>query len=251
MAAMESRPLKVIGILRSCFREKFGTPRQGSLVPGAPARLRILPEYLPEQSLVGLEEFSHVWLVFQFHLNTNKGFRSKIHPPRLRGGTIGVFASRSPHRPNPIGITLARLKAIAGDTLILEGVDLVNSTPVLDVKPYIPACDRPARPRVGWVARAAAPRLKVEFSRQALADLERVVPARSRAKVKRLILDSLSHDPRNPRDRSQLRPDKELAFFILHYDAYFHIRGRCAVVGRVTHADESARGRPPLAPRLV
>ncbi|MBI5239234.1 MAG: tRNA (N6-threonylcarbamoyladenosine(37)-N6)-methyltransferase TrmO [Elusimicrobia bacterium] len=243
--------LRPIGCIESCFREKFGTPRQGSLVPSAPARLRILPEYLPEQSLAGLEEFSHVWLVFQFHLNTNKGFRSKIHPPRLQGKTMGIFASRSPHRPNPIGITLARLKAIAGDTLLLEGVDLVNSTPVLDIKPYIPACDRPARPRTGWVDRCRAPRLKVEFTRGALADMRAVVPARSRAKVKRLIADSLSHDPRNPRDRAQLRPDKELAFFILHYDAYFHIRGGRSVVGRVTRADESARSRPPLAPGLV
>jgi hypothetical protein len=101
------------------------------------------------------------------------------------------------------------------------------------------------------VSRVQAPRLEVEFTRQALLDLRRVVPARSRARVKRLITESLSHDPRNPRDQAQLRPDKELAFFILHYDAYFHIRGRRAVVGRVAHADESARRRPPLAPGLV
>ncbi|MDD5630263.1 MAG: tRNA (N6-threonylcarbamoyladenosine(37)-N6)-methyltransferase TrmO [Elusimicrobia bacterium] len=243
--------LHPIGFIESCFREKFGTPRQGSLVPSAPARLRILPQFIPEQSLVGLSEFSHVWLVFQFHLNTNKGFRSKVHPPRLQGGTIGVFASRSPHRANPIGLTLARLKAVAGDTLLLEGMDLVNGTPILDIKPYIPACDRPARPRVGWVDRCRAPRLKVEFSRSALAGLEKVVPRRERAQVKRLIAGSLSHDPRNPRDRSQLRPEKELAFFVLHYDAYFHIKDGRAVVSRITAADEAARGRPPLAPGLL
>jgi tRNA-Thr(GGU) m(6)t(6)A37 methyltransferase TsaA len=240
-----------IGFIESCFREKFGTPRQGALVPRSPAHLRILPEFIPEQSLVGLAEFSHVWLIFEFDLNTNKAFRSKVHPPRLRGKTIGVFASRSPHRPCPIGLSLARLKAIAGDTLLLEGVDLVNGTPVLDIKPYIPACDRPARPRIGWVHRARAPRLKVEFTPDALADLQKVVPARSRAKVKRLIADSLSHDPRNPRDKAQLRPDRELAFFILHYDAHFHIRDGRAVVFRVDAADEAARRRPPLAPGLV
>ena len=76
--------LRPIGCIESCFREKFGTPRQGALVPRAPARLRVLPEFIPEQSLVGLSEFSHVWLLFEFHLNTNKGFLSKIHPPRLR-----------------------------------------------------------------------------------------------------------------------------------------------------------------------
>ena len=243
--------LRPIGFIESCFREKFGTPRQGALVPRAPARLRIRPEFIPEQSLVGLSEFSHVWLLFQFHLNTNKGFRSKIHPPRLQGGTIGVFASRSPHRPNPIGLTLARLKAVAGDTLLLEGVDLVNGTPILDIKPYLPACDRPSRPRIGWVDRCRAPRLRVCFTMSARADLDRVVPARSRAKVKRLIAASLSHDPRNPRDRAQLRPDKELAFFILHYDAYFRVQDGRARVFRIAPADEAARRRPPLAPGLL
>jgi tRNA-Thr(GGU) m(6)t(6)A37 methyltransferase TsaA len=243
--------LRPIGFIESCFREKFGTPRQGSLVPWAPARLRIRPEFIPEQSLVGLREFSHVWLIFEFHLNTNKAFLSKIHPPRLRGGTIGVFASRSPHRPSPIGLTLARLKRIEGDTLYLEGMDLVNGTPVLDVKPYIPSCDRPARPRIGWVDRHRVPRLQVEFTRPALADLARVVPARSRAKVRRLITESLSHDPRNPRDRAQLRPDREFAFFILHYDAHFHIRDGRARIFRIIPADEAARRRPPLAPGLL
>ena len=164
---------------------------------------------------------------------------------------MGIFASRSPHRPCPIGLTLARLKAVEGDTLLLEGVDLVNSTPVLDVKPYIPACDRPARPRIGWVDRCRASRLEVVFTRAARDDLRQVVPARSRAKVKRLIQESLSHDPRNPRDRAQLRPDKELAFFILHYDAYFRIKGGRATVSRVAKADEAARRRPPLAPALI
>ena len=243
--------LRPIGFIESCYREKFGTPRQGALVPQAPARLRILPEFIPEQSLVGLAEFSHVWLIFHFDLNTNKAFLSKIHPPRLQGKTMGIFASRSPHRPCPIGLTLARLKAVAGDTLVLEGVDLVNGTPVLDVKPYIPACDRPLRPRIGWVHRARAPRLKVEFTSAALADLRDVVPARSRAKVKRLIADSLSHDPRNPRDKAQLNPARRLAFFILHYDAHVHVRGGRAVVCRVLAADEAARRRPPLASRLV
>ena len=243
--------LQSIGCIESCFREKFGTPRQGALVPQAPARLRLRPEFLPEHSLAGLEEFSHVWLLFQFHLNTNKTFRPKIHPPRLRGKTMGVFASRSPHRPNPLGLTLARLRRIVGDTLYLEGVDLVNGTPILDVKPYLPFCDRPARPRVGWVGRCREPRLEVAFSPAAMADLRRLVPARSRLRVRRLIRASLSRDPRNPRDHAQLRPDKEMAFFILHYDVHFRIRDGHVMISRIVAADEAALGRPPLAPGLI
>jgi tRNA-Thr(GGU) m(6)t(6)A37 methyltransferase TsaA len=243
--------LRVIGHIESCFREKFGTPRQGALVPESKARLRILPEFLPEHSLRGLEEFSHVWLILQFHLNSNKVLRPVVHPPRLGGKTIGLFASRSPHRPSPIGLTLARLRRVDGDCLHLGGVDLVNGTPILDIKPYLPDCDRPARPKTGWVRRSPYPRLKVEFLRSALADLDRLVPARRRASVKRLITESLSHDPRNPRDRSQLRPDKEMAFFVLHYDAYFRIRGGRVLVHRIVKADEAARKRPPLAAELV
>ena len=96
-----------------------------------------------------------------------------------------------------------------------------------------------------------APRLKVEFTASALADLATLVPARSRAKVRSLIMASLSHDPRNPRDRAQLRPDKELAFFVLHYDAYFRVQDGCAKVFRITPADEAARRRPPLAAALL
>lgn len=238
--------LRPIGFIESCFREKFGTPRQGALVPEAPARLRIRPEFLPEHSLLGLEEFSHVWLVFRMHLNTQKAFRPKIHPPRLRGKTIGVFASRSPHRPNSIGLTLARLERIQGDTLHLAGVDLVNGTPVLDIKPYLNSSDRPRRARCGWAARCREPRLEVGFTAGALAQLRRAVPAAQRALVRRLILRSLSRDPRNPRDRAQMRPGKELLFFVLHYDVRFRIRGRRVRVFSVAPEVASAHDRPPL-----
>lgn len=239
--------MRVIGHIESCFREKFGTPRQGVLVPQSTARLRVGEEFLPGNSLRGLEEFSHVWLLFLFHLNRNKTLCSVVHPPRLRGKTVGVFASRSPHRPSPIGLTLARLERVEGSALILSGVDLVNGTPVIDIKPYLPACDRPARCRQGWVARCRAPRLEVSFARPALADLRRLVGSRRLARVKALIAASLSHDPRNPRDRSQMRPDKELAFFVRHYDVHFRVGAGRALVHRVEAADEAALGRPPLA----
>ncbi|MDD5655964.1 MAG: tRNA (N6-threonylcarbamoyladenosine(37)-N6)-methyltransferase TrmO [Elusimicrobia bacterium] len=243
--------LRIIGRIESCFREKFGTPRQGALVPESAARLRVSKEFFPEHSLRGLEEFSHVWLLFLFNLNTNKTPPCVVHPPRLRGKTIGVFATRSPHRPTPIGLTLARLVRVEGDVLHLAGVDLVNDTPVLDIKPYIASCDRPGRFRQGWVGRCPAPRLRVEFMKAALADLRRLVPAGRLRRVQAIIAGCLSHDPRNPRDRSQLRPRKELAFFVLHYDVHFRIsRGR-AVVHRVEAADEAARGRPPLSGSLL
>src|SRR3989338_8020306 len=122
----EAPGLKIIGVLESCFQEKFGTPRQPHLVPGSFARLKIYPEYAPEHSLSGLSEFSHVWLLSWFHLATNKSFHPKIHPPRLKGGKIGVFASRSPHRPNPVGLSLTKLERVEKDTLYLSGIDLIS-----------------------------------------------------------------------------------------------------------------------------
>ena len=223
-----SIPMKVIGTLESCFRRKFGTPRQGHLVPTSTAKLKIKAEFLPEHSLKGLEEFSHVWLLFHFHLNTNKTFRCKIHPPRLRGKTIGVFASRSPHRPSPIGLTLARLERIEGDTLYLSNVDLIDGAPILDVKPYILACDHAPDASSGWIGRHPPPELKVEFSPSALRDLGGLGPQGKGLKT--LISETLRSDPRNVRDRSQMKEGKDLALILNDCDIHFEVRDGAAVV---------------------
>ena len=178
-----------IGYLESCFVERRGTPRQGMLAPAARSRLRILPTVVQAAALEGIEGFSHVWLIWDFHENTNstavvdagvgKGGRrggrgggssgensgagagagasgrlrqvkAKIHPPGLQGKKVGLFATRTPHRPNPIGLSLCRLVRVEGsgdgrDTLVLGGADIVDGTPILDVKPYL-GHDRIGRP---------------------------------------------------------------------------------------------------------
>lgn len=194
-------PLRVIGLLKSDFGEKFCAPRQPGLVPSSRASLTVRREYQPQLSLKGLDGFSHVWLLTYFHLNTNKGFKSSAHPPRLGGKTVGVFASRSPHRPSALGLTLARLDTVAGDTLHLSGVDLVDGTPVLDVKPYIPSYDRAPRAKSGWAGRAPERRLAVSFVPKAL-------KAARAAGAERLIKEVLAQDPRNPRDGFQNAPDR-------------------------------------------
>jgi len=95
----------------------------------------------PEHSLVGLDAFSHVWVIFNFHLNKNKGIKAKVKPPRLNGLKTGVFSTRSPHRPNPIGLSLAKIESIKDDVINLSGIDIVDGTPILDIKPYIPSYD--------------------------------------------------------------------------------------------------------------
>lgn len=230
MTASAAPALAVIGTLRSCFREKFGTPRQPHLVPGATASLKIARQYQPEQSLTGLDGFDFVWLISYFHLNTNTRFSAKVHPPRLEGRTIGLFASRSPHRPSALGLSLARLVKIEGDTLHLSGIDLVDGTPILDVKPYIPSIDSRPDASAGWTAGVPFPSLKVEFSAKALADVAAAEKRLKRTGVERLLSDILSQDLRNPRDKSQMKDGVELGFFLHDFDAHYVVREGTATV---------------------
>lgn len=245
---MGAQPLRVLGHLRSCFREKFGTPRQPLLVPGATATLTIAREFTPEHSLAGLDRFTHVWLLSYFHLNTNKIVRPKIHPPRLKGESIGLFASRSPHRPSPLGLSLARLVAVKGAALHLAGIDLVDGTPILDVKPYIPEWDSVPQATAGWTKDAPFPSLNVGFSPSAVHDIN---AAEKRLNVNGLgavLTDILGQDLRNPRDKAQNKDGLELGFFLYDFECRFAVRKNTATVvklltGTVMHKKE--RRVPP------
>ncbi|XP_055973210.1 tRNA (adenine(37)-N6)-methyltransferase [Sorex fumeus] len=134
-----------IGYLESCFSVKNGTPRQPSICSHSRACLRIRKSIFnnPEHSLMGLEQFSHVWILFVFHKNGHLSCKAKVQPPRLDGAKTGVFSTRSPHRPNAIGLTLARLEKVEDGAVYLSGIDMIHGTPVLDIKPYIADYDSP------------------------------------------------------------------------------------------------------------
>lgn len=136
-----------IGIIHSCFKEKFGIPRQPGLVPLAKARLELLPPYNDLNALDGLEHCSHIWVQFVFHANRREEWKPKVKPPRLGGNkSLGVFATRSPVRPSPIGLSVVKLDGFFEENgkvfLSLSGVDLLDGTPVLDIKPYVPYVDK-------------------------------------------------------------------------------------------------------------
>ncbi|XP_055283084.1 tRNA (adenine(37)-N6)-methyltransferase isoform X2 [Moschus berezovskii] len=134
-----------VGYLESCFSAKNGTPRQPSICSHSRACLRIRKSIFnnPEHSLMGLEQFSHVWILFVFHKNGHLSCKAKVQPPRLNGAKTGVFSTRSPHRPNAIGLTLAKLERVEGGAVYLSGIDMIHGTPVLDIKPYIADYDSP------------------------------------------------------------------------------------------------------------
>ncbi|XP_013788734.2 tRNA (adenine(37)-N6)-methyltransferase-like [Limulus polyphemus] len=142
--------LRCIGKIHSWFKTKNGTPRQPSVCDSARAKLVIDKHVFsnPEHALQGIEDFSHIWILFMFHKNQyskkNEMFmRAKVHPPRLNGKSMGTFATRSPHRINALGLTLAKLEKVEGEILHVTGVDILDETPVVDIKPYIPDYDTP------------------------------------------------------------------------------------------------------------
>ncbi|XP_029950664.1 tRNA (adenine(37)-N6)-methyltransferase isoform X2 [Salarias fasciatus] len=132
-----------IGYISSCFSVKNGTPRQPTICGPSRAELQIRQSVFnnPDHALVGLEQYSHVWIIFLFHKNGHLSYKAKVKPPRLNGQRVGVYSTRSPHRPNALGLTLARLDKIEGDTIHLSDIDMIDGTPVLDIKPYIPEYD--------------------------------------------------------------------------------------------------------------
>ncbi|KAM9362765.1 tRNA (adenine(37)-N6)-methyltransferase isoform 2-T2 [Symphorus nematophorus] len=146
-AALEQGNIQTvpIGYISSCFSVKNGTPRQPTICGPSRAELRIQQSVFnnPEHALVGLEHYSHVWIIFLFHKNGHLSYKAKVKPPRLNGQRVGVYSTRSPHRPNALGLTLAKLDKIAGDTIHLSDIDMIAGTPVLDIKPYIPEYDSP------------------------------------------------------------------------------------------------------------
>jgi tRNA-Thr(GGU) m(6)t(6)A37 methyltransferase TsaA len=154
--------LRPVAVLHTPFMEKFGVPRQSGLVPEAEGRVVFAPEFAREEFVRGLEAFSHIWLITQFHENPVWAGTATVRPPRLGGNErVGVFASRAPNRPNGLGLSLVRLLAIETvPTLALRvaGIDAVDGTPVFDVKPYLPWCEAPAGAQANWAQAAPAAR---------------------------------------------------------------------------------------------
>ena len=140
-----------IALLRTPFAEKFGVPRQSGLVPEAEGRVEFLPEFSAPEFTRGLEAFSHLWLITGFHKNPVWSGSATVRPPRLGGNKrVGVFASRAPHRPNGLGLSLVRLLGCEPGLVRVAGVDAVDGTPVYDLKPYLPWCEAQPDARADW-----------------------------------------------------------------------------------------------------
>lgn len=187
---------KPIGMIRSCYTDKFGIPRQPGLVMSATATLELLPPYNQPEALRGIEAFSHLWIVFAFHQSARDAWKATVRPPRLGGNErVGVFASRSNFRPNPIGLSVVQLLSVKGTSLKLGGGDFLDGTPVLDIKPYIPYSDCIADAKGAFAAEPPIPANSVEFPPEAEARLQSL-ETNQRPNLRQLISDMLSYNPR-------------------------------------------------------
>lgn len=191
---METMEMHPIAYMCSDFPTKFGIPRQSGLVEELRSMIVFEPEYRSEDALRGIEDFSHLWLIWQFSQAVREGWSPTVRPPRLGGNTrMGVFATRSPFRPNNLGLSCVRLLEVKhtqqyGTVLIVGGADLLDGTPIFDIKPYIPYSDSRPEAAGGFTDRVGDFLLDVKFPQELLEKL----PADKQAAA----VGVLSHDPR-------------------------------------------------------
>jgi len=205
--------IEPIGYLRSCFKEKFAIPRQPRLAPAARGVLELLPPFDSADAVAGLEQVSHVWLLFLFHQALEAQPRLRVRPPRLGGNRmVGVFATRATHRPNGIGQSVVKLDRVEPGRLFVSGIDLLDGTPVVDIKPYVPYAD--ALPDATNEMAAEAPVLiEVLWSETALQQA-RAEALRLAEPVVELIEQCLAQDPRP----AYQKPDPERRYGAQFWD---------------------------------
>ena len=166
--------MKVIGHIRTDFPSKFGIPRQSGLIDGLKGKIVLEPEYRNPQVYKGIEEFSHIWLLWEFSEAKKEHWSATVKPPRLGGKKrMGVFATRAPFRPNNIGLSCVKLDRVEqdekdGPVLWVAGVDLLDGTPIYDIKPYIPLTDCHPEASEGYTRETKIHELKVEFPEELL-----------------------------------------------------------------------------------
>ena len=217
--------MKIIGYIHTDFPTKFGIPRQSGLVEELKATITFEPEYRNPEAFRGLEEFSHIWLLWKFSKSEKKNWSATVKPPRLGGKKrMGVFATRSPYRPNDIGLSSVKLEKIEfnekmGPVLTVAGADLMDGTPIYDIKPYIAYADSHPEASEGFAGAVKGKELTVEFPEELL----RIYPEEKR----KAIVAVLKQDPRPAYDTDETRVyGVEFAGF----DVRFTVEGECLKV---------------------
>ena len=226
----ETIEIKIIARIQNDFPTKFGVPRQSGLAEHVLSKVVFEPEYRNPDALRGIEQYSHLWLIWQFSENKqHTNWSATVRPPRLGGNTrVGVFATRSPFRPNAMGLSSVKLEKIEfdqelGPILHISGADLMNGTPIYDIKPYLPYADSHPDAKGGFTDHIRDYRLQVEFPEELIKE----IPTGQRE----ALLEVLANDPR---PRYQNRPDKVYGLAYGHKDIHFQVRDDILTVCDVT-----------------
>lgn len=260
--------LAPIAYIHTPYRQKFAIPRQPNLVKEAVGDIHFLPAFSDVNALRGIEGFSHLWLLFLFHETADKGWTATVTPPRLGGiERVGVFASRSPYRPNPLGLSVVENVAVIqrGAELILRvrGVDLLNGTPIVDIKPYLPYADSIADASGGYAGQKPGGQLAgdaansyleraVEFSSNALLNIENIFKVNSKQtratdmngpRLKTLIEQVLQQDPR-PAQHARKSESRDYGMLLYHYNIRWRERAQVVEVSSVDEVEPGAEQYP-------
>ena len=225
---MDSVGIQVIARMHSDFATKFGIPRQSGLVEALRSTIVFEPEFRNPDALRGIENFSHLWLIWQFSQAVRQGWSPTVRPPRLGGNTrMGVFATRSPFRPNNLGLSSVKLLGVEhtqefGTVLHVGGADLMDGTPIFDIKPYIPYSDCHPDAAGGFTDSAGAFLLEVDFPRELLS----LLPEEKRDAA----MGVLSHDPRPSYQRT---PGRVYGLTFAGYDIRFSVEENTLTVKEV------------------
>ena len=230
---MDAINIQVIARMRSDFPTKFGIPRQSGLVDALRSTIVFEPEFRTPDALRGIEDFSHLWLIWQFSEAVRQGWSPTVRPPRLGGNVrMGVFATRSPFRPNNLGLSSVRLIGLEdtrehGTVIHVAGADLMDGTPIFDIKPYIPYGDCHPEATGGFTDTAGDFVLKVDFPSQLLSKL----PCHKQDAA----IGILSHDPRPSYQR---KPDRIYGVGFAGYDIRFTVTDNTLTVIEVNQLSE-------------
>ena len=210
--------MKPIAKIHTDFPDKFGLPRQSGLVKGLKGRVVFEPPYRDYRAVKELGEYSHIWLIWLFSRSEREDWSPTVRPPRLGGNTrVGVFATRSPYRPNPIGMSAVRLERVVidqdlGPVLEVSGIDMANGTPILDIKPYLSFADSYPDAVCGFADRLYGHSLKVVIPDELL----KILPADLIEPLKDLLAE-------DPRPRYQNDPERVYGFFFNKYEIKFKV----------------------------
>ena len=228
--------LESIGIIRSAFPEKFGVPKQPGLAPALQAVLELRGDWAHETCLRGLEQCSHLWVIFHFHLS-GPFHGGTVRPPVLGGEKrMGVFATRTPHRPNPIGLSLVKIEEIRMKPglahIHVSGHDFVDQTPLLDIKPYVSSYDEPSTPAHHWSQDIVQPALEIVWRGQALLMLEQLGQLKDKAALDQV----LALDPR-PRGA---KPDAKFGMSFAGLNVVFSVENDLVMIEEVSRTGTSS-----------